>query len=88
MGEKCLWHFARKPSPESYAFLAEVSGPQNVGESQMAPQLKNVDVFAYRSTFFYLLASRASTSFGQLILSPKIASTTLNSSGISFSAVA
>jgi hypothetical protein len=33
VGENCQWQFAREPSPDSYAVLAEVLGPQNVGES-------------------------------------------------------
>ena len=36
MGEKCLWHFAREPSPGSYAAMAEVLGLQNVGEPRTA----------------------------------------------------
>ena len=30
-GEKCLWHFARKPTSESYAFMKVVSGLPKVG---------------------------------------------------------
>jgi hypothetical protein len=32
-GEKCQWHFARKPSLESCAFKDEVLGPLKAGES-------------------------------------------------------
>ena len=44
VGEKYLWHFARESSPGNYVALVEVLGPQNVGESHWALQVKHLDI--------------------------------------------
>ncbi len=40
-GENYQWQFARQPSLESYAFKAEVAGPQNVGKSSHPHQIRD-----------------------------------------------
>ena len=39
-GETCLWHVARKSSPESYAFMAEVSGSPKVSQVPPGPPIR------------------------------------------------